>query len=212
MTTPPTECVILLHGLGGHRWLMQPLARRIHKAGYQVQLWGYRSFLSDTATHAQHFASWLSQLALNATCTRIHIVAHSLGSIVTRLALLHHVPQNPRLAELIGRTVMICPPNHGSHAARRLTPWVGWLSRPLVELSDSPHSLVRSLPEDLALRHAIGIIRASRDYVVSPGSTELQGVTQYTTIPATHSSVLFSRRTAEQTLHLLSTGKFLPNS
>ena len=76
------ETIVIIHGFGGHRWLMRPLAGRLQRAGYQTLNWGYRSLFRDIETHALRLRSDLEKLSQQADISRLHVVAHSMGSLV----------------------------------------------------------------------------------------------------------------------------------
>jgi triacylglycerol lipase len=197
-----TEVVILLHGLCGHWLVMSPLARRMRSAGYRTINWGYRSLTKDIQHHASRLRAKIEDTACDAVVSRIHIIAHSLGSIIVRQALSHG-----NLAKL-GRIVMIGPPNHGSHVATRAEPIFGRLSHTLSQISDRPGSWVNQLECDLGKRAEVGVIIAGGDLVVARESTEFPNASDTIEIAGMHSGVLFKRSTARAVVHFLKQGKF----
>jgi esterase/lipase len=50
------DIVVLVHGLGGSRLDMWPLARQLRRRGYAVRNWGYRSVGQRIETHAARLA------------------------------------------------------------------------------------------------------------------------------------------------------------
>lgn len=196
------ETVVLLHGYGGHRWLMAPLASRLRLAGYRTVNWGYRSLFADIEWHADCFRQTLESLDQQPDVPRIHIVAHSMGGLVTRQALLDYRPQK------LGRIVLICPPNRGSHAASFYAPRLGWLSKTLTQLSDAPDGFANQLPATLAQACDLGIIVAETDFVVRRESTHLPFAKQQVVISGFHSSVLFHARTAALAARFIAQGSF----
>ena len=173
---------------------MYALARRLKSAGYQVHNWGYPSFRGTINLHAANFRKYLNGLQGSSS---IHIVAHSMGSIVTRVAL-----HQEDCANLRG-IVMLCPPNHGSHAARWVAPVLGRLSTTLSEIDDRKGSFVNTLPRTIGKKHALGVIAAGSDWVVQRSSTRLPHMLDHMVLPGTHSGILLSRRAAEQTVCFL---------
>src|SRR5262245_5759945 len=109
----PREAVVLVHGLAANRFIMAPLERALTGCFGKVLNWGYPSLWSRIEQHGTALAEFLRLLDCHAY-DRIHLVTHSMGGIVARLALGLFKPQ--RLA----RFVMIAPPNRGSHIASRL--------------------------------------------------------------------------------------------
>ncbi len=195
------ERVIIVHGFGGHRWLMAPLARRLRQAGFATTNWGYHSIFHDIETHAARLRGDLLELAAQGDASNLHIVAHSMGSLVVRQALLDIPPAVP-LSKL-QRIVLLCPPNHGSHAATRFTNNLGRFSRTLTQLSDAPDSYANKLPSTLAEQYPVAIIAAQRDFVVELDSTYLPSAQRHTVIPGLHSSMLFNSTTAALTIAFL---------
>ena len=164
--------------------------------------WGYPSLLKDVPQHAERFCGLLRDLDED-NCTRqLFVVAHSMGNILTRAAL-----QVESFAKL-RRIVMLCPPNRGSHIASLYAPFFGWLSQPLRDISDRPHSFVNRLPLELNGDYEVGIIRASTDFVVRDTSTVLPAAKAYMRMPGLHSSILFREETAREVDRFLQSGQF----
>ncbi|MEM8680155.1 MAG: alpha/beta fold hydrolase [Planctomycetota bacterium] len=195
-----SDLVILLHGLAAHRMMMGHLAQSMVGANYRVLNWGYRSITQPIETLAKSFAARLQ--SLQTSPTRIHIVAHSMGSIIARraLQLQHGAPLG------FGRFVMLAPPNAGSPVAHRLADKLGWLCPPLRELSDFPESYVNQLDPSAPVE--TGIIAAGLDRVVRLHSTYLSGAKDHIVLPSHHTALLWREDTADQTLHFLRHGQF----
>jgi len=197
----PRDLVVLTHGIFATKWLLTPLARRLRKRGFDTKLRGYPTLRGSIQEKGQRFAEYLTQLAEENSGRTIHIVAHSMGSILTRCALQVGLPDS------LGRIVMIGPPNRGSHVARRLTPFSGWLAPTLVELSDEQNSFVNRLPTGVG-NCEVGIIAAGFDRVVRPGATELDDHTDHITLNYMHTSILWREQTAQQVASFLRSGRF----
>lgn len=202
VATGRREAVVLIHGLCGHWLAMLPLARKLRQAGFSPINWGYRSIWGDLEGHARGLGQKLLELEQDPSIGSIHVVAHSMGSIVVRQAILNHQPRK------LGRVVMLCPPNGGSHVATRLAPVLGPICQTLVEITDLPDSWVNRLPTTLPSMTPVGVIVASDDLVVAPESTHLPGVEQRLVIPGMHSGVLLKAATAEATIRFLRTASF----
>lgn len=210
--TPPTqetpvasnglEAIAVLHGFGGHRWLMYPLVRRLRTRGFHVQNWGYRSILSDIESHATRFRILLDSIEADPRVTKFHVVAHSMGSIVTRVVLRDFQP------EKLSRVVMLCPPNRGSHVATRYASYFSWLSTTLSEIKDTPDSFVNNLSPQINPRYELGIIQAETDFVVEPNATRLDSAKEYRMVAGFHSGVILRKQTATLVEMFLKTGSF----
>jgi len=195
-----SEVVVLLHGLGAHRLVMVRLSHYLKAHGYQAANWGYRSIRDSIESHAMAFQQQLGELMSQQPYRRIHVVAHSMGSIIARRALGLARPAK------LGRFVMLGPPNAGSHVARRLAPALGGLCPPLRELSDLPESYVNRLGELPGVE--LGVIAAAADRVVKLDSTSLACQRDHIVLPGHHGMLPWRRDTAEQTVHFLKHGRF----
>lgn len=184
---------------------MVPLAKRLRSRGYQTQYWTYLTFKRPIREHGANLAGKLRRLAASKEYGKIHLVVHSMGSIVTRAALTPGLVR--QLGAKLGRVVMIGPPNGGSHAATRLAPRYGWLAPNLHELSDRPDSFVNSLP-GVPEGVEVGVLAASRDNVIHPDRTHLAGGRDHHTLTGWHTPVLWIKETADQAVEFLKRGQF----
>lgn len=196
----PGDIVLLTHGIASTRWFMWPLARRLLRQGFDARLYTYFTLRGSNRAIGQQFAQYVCELAERHPGRTIHVVAHSMGSIVTRCAIAAGLP------ECVGRVVMIGPPNRGSHVARALAPLLGWIAPTLAELSDAEASFVNSLPR--RLERQVGIIAAARDRVVRLDSTLLEDHAGYVVLPYRHTSILWTPEVAHHVAHFLQHGTF----
>ena len=193
------DVVILVHGLAANRVIMAPMARALRAGLGKILNWGYSSLWSPIERHGRSLATILRQLD-EAHPGRIHLVTHSMGGIIARVALREFRPQR------LGRMVMVTPPNRGSRVASRLAPWLGRICPPLVQLAACEDSFVCRLP--LPEVPELGVIAAAGDYLVHEESTRLGCETDHIILPGLHSSLLFQRETADQVRHFLEHGRF----
>jgi hypothetical protein len=124
-----------------------------------------------------------------------------MGGIIARVALADFLPRR------FGRLVMIAPPNRGSHVARRLAPYLGYICPPILQLTDDEKSFVCSLPPPAI--EELGIIAAQTDFMVMETCTRLGCERDYIVLPGLHSSLLWRQETARQVQHFLLHGRFL---
>lgn len=195
------ELVVLTHGIFATKWVLAPLAHRLRRQGFETHLRGYPTMRGSIQEKGDRFAQYLATLAEAHAGQTIHIVAHSMGSILTRCALQAGLPRS------VGRVVMIGPPNRGSYVARRLAPYYGWIAPTLAELSDEQQSFVNRLPRGVG-DCEVGIIAAGYDRVVRPGATELADHADHITLNYMHTSILWREQTAEQVASFLRSGRF----
>jgi pimeloyl-ACP methyl ester carboxylesterase len=196
----PADLVVLTHGIASSRYFMWPMARHLRRCGYDTRLYGYPSLRGSNRVLGENFAQMLHRLAEQNPGRKLHVVAHSMGSIMTRCALLAGVPQS------VSRVVMIGPPNRGSHVATRLSPALGWIAPTLRELCDHQESFVNCLPRRCDVE--VGIITAEYDRMVKPESTLLDENFAHLVLPNHHTPILWYRRTAEHVDRFLRNGQF----
>lgn len=192
---------MLVHGIASTRLVFLLMGARLRGAGYATRMWGYPSVFGSNQRHGRALARFVAAKAASGRFARIHLVVHSMGSIVARCALQEGLP--PQL----GRIVMIGPPNHGSHIATRLTAIYGWISPTLAEISDLEGSFVRSLPPPPE-GVEFGVLAAERDRVVRRTSTHLAGMRDHAVVRGHHTSSLWSRETAGRVIAFLRNGRF----
>lgn len=197
--------ILLIHGLGGSRANMWPIAAWLEKSGYPVQHWTYRSIGNRIETHATRLTRDLLELDRRSDGHPVHLVTHSMGGIIVRAALAR--PET-RLQNA-GRLVMLAPPHHGSPVARKMTRWLGWLTPSLDQLSDRPDSYVNQLPDSLSgSGFELGIIEAARDRVIVPGTTRLPGCAGFARLDLHHHGLTWSRRSLRLISAFIGAGRF----
>jgi len=195
----PAEVVVLVHGLAAKRLVMAILRSSLARSYGEVVNWGYPSLWSPIQRHGRELAKLLRRLD-EGHGERIHLVTHSMGGIVARVALAEYQPSR------LGRFVMIAPPNRGSHVASRFAPLLGRICPPIRQLADHEASFVRSLP--LPQKLELGVIAARTDWMVPEASTHLGCERDHIVVPGLHSSLLWRRETAAQVRHFLEHGVF----
>jgi pimeloyl-ACP methyl ester carboxylesterase len=194
------EIVVLLHGLGAGPVLLTLLARRLARRNYRTLNWSYPSILHSIEVHGQRLAETFERLDDDEAISTIHVVAHSMGCIVSRYALSLLRPAK------LGRMVLLAPPNRGSRVASFFAPALGRLCRPIDQLADRPDSFVNQL--DATRDIDIGIIAASWDLLVGVSSTRLEQEADHMVVPSWHSGMLLRRDVAEQVDAFLRSGRF----
>jgi triacylglycerol esterase/lipase EstA (alpha/beta hydrolase family) len=197
---PAVETVLLLHGLGRTSRSMASLGRCLKRQGYSIIDWGYKSFKEDIEAHSTRLCATLAKMSDDPTVSKIHLVTHSLGGIITRHALSETVPSK------MGRVVMLAPPNRGSRVARRLTPVLGRVMKPLSQLSDHPESVVNQLAVPQAVE--IGIIAAARDGKVRVEDTHLPGETDHVVMLGYHTFIMNRTDVQNQVVAFIREGRF----
>ena len=196
---PDATLVVLVHGLAAHRILLWPLGWRLRRSGFATRSFGYRSLFWSIETHAAKLEQFLSDQENDPAIKNIHIVAHSMGAIVTRQALLN------RRLEKLQRVVMLAAPNRGSPTARllgRVFPFC----RTLRQISNHPKSYVSNLPEPTGVE--IGIVAAKHDRVIPEPNSHLEIESDHVSIFSGHNGLLVRPAAARHIDDFLKTGRF----
>ena len=202
-TTQQQDIVVLLHGLGGTRLDMWRMAGRLKRRGFKVKNFGYRSVGNRIETHAKRLGVFLNDLCEKEPGTTIHLVTHSMGGIITRTMLTEYD------FDCLGRVVMITPPHQGSHAARKLNRFIGWLTPSLLQLSDVEDSFVNQLPNSLSEKGIeFAIIESTKDRVIAQGKVILDGYCDYAQVNAHHGIAALYDETITLVEDFLVDGKF----
>jgi pimeloyl-ACP methyl ester carboxylesterase len=203
------ETVVFVHGLYMVGLELTLLRSRVARAGFQTRQFSYRSITRGPEQNAKALGLYLQALQTD----RLHIVAHSLGGLVT----LRMFQQGVRLPP--GRVVFMGSPVRGSRFARYLGELgLGW-------------TIGRSGPEALAAQHEacwtedreLGVIAGTHEFRINPlnpklpsphdgivavEETRIEGAEDSVLIHSNHTGMLFSRELAEQVISFLKNGHF----
>ena len=193
------ETVVVIHGFGSKRLWMTPLSYRL-ASQYDVSNWAYFSYGKSIEYHAARFAEFLESLDAK---RKLNIVAHSMGSIVTRSAL-------QKTQAEVNRVVMLAPPNAGSPVARFVSPVLGPICRPIKEISSHKDSYVNRLPGKACCE--VGVIASKFDALVPWNNTKMDDLADHRTVVGTHNSLLFSGKVAAMVARFFQHGKFAGSS
>ena len=212
------ECVILLHGLGRTSYSMNHMADALEAAGYDTVNLDYPSRQQRIGKLAMAVIPEGIYQCQAGDATMIHFVTHSMGGILLRYYLARHLPR------LLGRVVMLSPPNHGSEVADLLKDnfVFHWLNGPAgQQLGTGPDSLPLLLGP---VKYPVGIITGNQSSLfdvfftsVLPGdddgkvtvqSARLEGMSDFIVVQASHTFIMADDRVIEQTLHFLRNGVF----
>jgi len=188
------------------------LKRQLEKQGFHVHSLSYESvkYSVDENTHQ------LYQKILQLNCKELHVVAHSLGGIMT----MHLLEKYPDLS--IRRIVMLGTPINGSYAAKIICRWklIGRL------LSNSmADGLAGNHVYNASDKHEIGMIAGSinspigfglflgklpeaNDGTVLLSETKHPAITQHLVVNKSHTGLVFSRMVGKLVANFLRTGDF----
>lgn len=204
------QSVLLIHGILMNPLEMRYLGIQLEKHGFEVHYVYYQSVLKTTAENAQA----IQKKILKLNKKNLHIVAHSLGGMIT----MHLFDQFDDIPE--GRVVMLGSPVNGSWIAQQIQSW------PVI----SP-ILARSMPSALSGEN-LPDWETSRDWGMIAG-TRNQGLgllagglpsdgdgtvllkethhpkqKAHICVETSHTGLLFSKKVAELSSNFLKTGQF----
>lgn len=204
-STVSRDWVVLLHGLFATRQSMRKLETRIAEVGYMVLNWGYPTWLRSTEQNVRRFLPQLELLQSDPSVRTINFVTHSMGGILARCAL--QLGGDTK----VKRLVMLAPPSRGSHLTRISLGPFAWCLPAIADLSESPSSLPNRLED--ASQHAasqveIGVIAASRDFVVPVANTKISSQRDHCVLRTSHFGLPNHETAVRYVLSFLQNGKF----
>ena len=212
------ECVILLHGLARVSNSMGELEQKLARSGFDAVNINYPSTRYEIDVLAADAVGRGISACLAHQPARIHFVTHSLGGILLR----YYLKDNE--LELLGRVVMLGPPNNGSEIVDGLSPVPGFglLGPTGAVLGTGDASVLNELgPVDFELGVIAGTtninpinalwIDGPNDSIVSVESTKVEGMKEHKVLPVTHTFMMRNNEVIDHTIHFLKTGSFMPD-
>ena len=205
------EAVVLIHGIWMTGLEMRWLGNRLRACGFTPHYYHYTS-LSLTPTEG---AAELNTYIRDLRCRRVHILAHSLGGIVT-LHLFRDFPDQPP-----GRVLLLGSPVLGSGVARVVatSSWMrpflgrnaeGGLTDPAPAWSGGRDIGTIAGTDGLGVGKLLGGLSEENDGTVSVVETRLAGVTDSCLLDVSHMGMLLSSRVADKACSFLHHGRFDP--
>lgn len=211
------DYVILVHGLDWFRDTLKPTAAFLHQQGYSTINVRYPS---RKVTGTAEAADWVTKVVAE-HCTdptkRIHVVAHSMGTVVVREFLAKHRPSN------LGQVVLIAAPNRGTPLATplRWKPLGKMICPAAAELGCGKKGA--PLTEPSAVNFSPGILMGNKpgwfpylspflpgpdDGVVPVSSGKIDGMADLRIIRASHTGLPHNAAALSETVYFLRTGHF----
>ena len=203
-----------IHGLwlgGGESILLR--GRLSDALGAQCRVFSYSSVSVSVDENAEALGEYLHQIKADT----LHLVAHSLGGLVT-LALF----EREHAAFPPGRVVLLGSPVRGSRSAARLVqlPFGGALlgraaAGLLLDGPDRRWGGARELGViagnlDLGLGRLLGSMEGASDGTVFVDETTLPGAAEQILMHVTHTGMVYSAEVATQVAAFLRDGRFAP--
>jgi pimeloyl-ACP methyl ester carboxylesterase len=217
MADKNSEAVLLLHGIAMPKLRMAYVEHCLKKSGYKTINLGYPSVRNDIETCAKIVAERIREATPDGI-EKLHIVAHSLGTLVALHLLADgHIKNH-------GRLVLVAPPYGGSEVAdfmHKTLPFRLVFGPAGAQLTTAYRRAVTyALPEGTE----IGVIAGSRafqhpffipimkktgahDGLVSVASTRIPDIKDHITLRFSHSTLL--EGSPAQMVHFLKQGCFL---
>jgi pimeloyl-ACP methyl ester carboxylesterase len=208
------ETVIVAHGLWMPGFETLPLRWRLRSAGFAAVLFRFptvRGTLAENVARLARFADLQSG-------TVIHYVGHSLGGVVATALLEESPPARS------GRIVCLGSPLNGSQVGRYLSRQrygAAIAGRSVADLNACGGLPPWPGPTELGViagslafgaGRLFGPLPGPSDGTVAVSETRLENATDHLVLPVTHTSMLFDRTVARQTIAFLRRGRFVHSS
>ena len=211
-----TGYVVLVHGLWRSSRSMEPMAEALEKEGFKVLNLEYESRQASIEELSEAAIGPALEELRKVGAKKVNFVTHSMGGILVRSYFSRHP------ADIVGRVVMLGPPNQGSEAIDAFDelPLFDEIMGPAArELSTKAGSLPNKLGRPA---FQFGVIAGDRslnpvesavipgpdDSKVSVERTKLEGMTDHIVVEASHPFIMRNPTAIRQTIHFLKSGKF----
>ncbi|MDK9793333.1 alpha/beta fold hydrolase [Vibrio sp. D431a] len=201
--------IIILHGLYMHGVVMQPLAMRLQKLGFETEIISYNSLCIDLDLIYAKIDQSLSNDKVNV------LVGHSLGGVLSVMyAELRNLPESK-----LSHIVTLGSPLAGASIAERIVELgIGSIlgSSYDVGLKVSPRrwnsktrlgSISGSLP--LGLRGVLIRDREASDGTITIDETIIDGLHDHIVLNSSHTSLVYAKTTATQIYNFISENRFI---
>jgi len=217
------DVVILLHGLMRTSSSMRPIEIKLNEKYSatanplpQVIRFSYASTRAPITSHAEALRELVDNLPGK---PRIRFAGHSLGNIVTRLAIAQWSTQGDPHGVLsrIERVVMLGPPNQGSSFAKRLSQlglfetitgksgmqlgpqWDGFQEN--LGIPPCPFAILAGDLTGSSIQNPL--LDGPNDAVVTVDEAKLEGMSEFKTYPVLHSFLMQDPRCVEDAVDFL---------
>jgi pimeloyl-ACP methyl ester carboxylesterase len=187
------------------------LKHQLEKQNFTVHSLSYQSVKYSIAENTQRLHSKITSL----DCADLHIVAHSLGGVMT----MHLLTQYPELP--VKRVVMLGTPINGSYAAEKISRWnlIGQLlTKSMVSGLDGNHDfkpsehqigmIAGSIKSPIGLGLLLGKLPEANDGTVLLSETKHPVISEHLIVNKSHTGLIFSKMVSRLVANYLRTGHF----
>jgi triacylglycerol lipase len=210
--------IFLLHGYGCPKLVMNKLEKRLRKANFTTENFGYSSMID----HLDSLGIYLYRRVKTSGIDTVSFVTHSMGGLIVR-SMLQYANQDANFPKIF-RIVMLAPPNTGAEIANFWSAKsLRWLTGPNVRLmrTDS-NSYARRLPlpinTELAIiagqrGHKIGynpFIKGDNDGLLTPARTRLGIEKIALTLKIDHTFIVVQNKVCRLVVEFMRTGGMTP--
>jgi len=208
--TDKTETVILIHGLWMHGLVLLPHQRWLRAEGFAVRRFSYPSWRGGLDDNVRLLSGFVNETSGSV----IHLVAHSLGGLVT-LKMLSQEPD-----ERIRRVVLLGTPYAGCHCGITLTESLGlaafvgstfedWFNLPLPSPQPAVEIGVIAGTRPIGFGRLIPGLASPNDGLIAVDETRIAAARDSIALNVCHSGMLVSRACAGQITNFFRTGSFI---
>lgn len=205
-----TETVILIHGLWMPGLIMLPHQHWLREDGFSACRFSYPSWRDGLADNVRLLSGFVKETPGSV----IHLVAHSLGGLVT-LKMLSQEPDTR-----IGRVVLLGTPYAACHCGFTLaaipglsglvgTTFTDWFRLPRPDLPPATEIGIIAGTRRIGFGRIIPGLKRPNDGLIAVDETRLPTATDSIALHVSHSGMLVSRACAGQIAAFLRTGKFV---
>lgn len=209
------KAIVLIHGIWMNSLEMLYLRQYFQKQGYSVYGFNYPSIRKSPSENARRLKKYIDQLPEQ----EVHLVAHSLGGVVV----LHMFDMFESIKP--GRVVLMGCPYRGSDTAKNLSNT--YKRQPFIQKAllgkAQEGALLKDAPEWKGKRE-LGVLAGNQPFgmgttlrAISDGAhdgtvhvreTIIDNADDFTVLPVSHTSMLFTPQSAEAVGQFLSRGQF----
>lgn len=201
--------VVLVHGLLLAPWAMKPLGGQLARAGYDPRYFGYRDLRRPVQENAAALADFIRA---QKPAHPPHIVAHSLGGLVT-LRMLHEHDVS------VGRVVALGSPFLGAYTAK----WFRAHGGNVFIQKSWDGALDGTGPDHVPEGVELGVVAGTKglqhniivwslpkpnDGTVSLSETKVRGATDRCEFAINHNALIWTRRAVGPIVQFLENGAF----